>query len=72
MTQATFDIIFSTHPAGLKARVRGEGTLENTVAYWRAIVAELEQAAIARRCCWWTRCAARRCPKSNGGNWSRR
>lgn len=43
MTESSFDITFSVHPAGLKARVRGEGTLENTVAYWRAIVAELEQ-----------------------------
>lgn len=42
MTQATFDIVFSAHPAGLKARVQGEGSLENTLAYWRAIVAELE------------------------------
>jgi hypothetical protein len=41
MTQAPFDIVFSAHPAGLKARVRGEGSLENTLAYWRAIVAEL-------------------------------
>lgn len=43
MTQAAFDIVFSAHPVGLKARVRGEGTLENTVAYWRAIVSELEK-----------------------------
>ncbi|MGH8060945.1 MAG: hypothetical protein ACREO7_02905 [Pseudoxanthomonas sp.] len=42
MTQATFDIVFSAHPAGLKARVQGEGSLENTLAYWRAIEAELE------------------------------
>ena len=41
MTQAPFDIVFSAHPAGLKARVQGEGSLENTLAYWRAIVAEL-------------------------------
>ena len=43
MIQASFDIVFSAHPAGLKARVRGEGSLENTVAYWRAIVSELEK-----------------------------
>jgi hypothetical protein len=42
MTQASFDIVFSAHPVGLKARVQGEGSQENTVAYWRAIVAELE------------------------------
>jgi hypothetical protein len=42
MTQVSFDIVFSAHPVGLKARVGGEGTLENTVAYWQAIVAELE------------------------------
>ena len=41
MTQATFDIVFSIHPVGLKAQVGGEGSLENTLAYWHAIVAEL-------------------------------
>lgn len=41
MTQAPFEMIFSAHPAGLKARVRGEGSFENTLAYWQAIVAEL-------------------------------
>jgi hypothetical protein len=41
MTPASFDIVFSAHPAGLKARVRGEGSLGNTLAYWQAIVAEL-------------------------------
>jgi hypothetical protein len=41
MAQASFDIVFSPHPVGLKARVEGEGSLENTVAYWQAIVAEL-------------------------------
>ena len=41
MAQASFDIVFSPHPAGLKARVQGEGSPGNTVAYWRAIVAEL-------------------------------
>lgn len=43
MTQASFDIVFSAHPVGLNARVRGEGSLENTLTYWRAIVAELER-----------------------------
>lgn len=43
MTQDSFDITFSAHPGGLKARVRGPGTLENTVAYWRAIEAELRR-----------------------------
>ncbi|MGH8027624.1 MAG: hypothetical protein ACREO0_12950, partial [Pseudoxanthomonas sp.] len=43
MTQASFDIAFSMHPAGLRARVTGEASLENTVAYWRAIVSELER-----------------------------
>jgi hypothetical protein len=42
MTQASFDIVFSAHPVGLKARVRGEGSLGNTLAYWQAIVTELE------------------------------
>jgi hypothetical protein len=42
MTQATFQIAFSTHPFGLKAHVRGESLFENTVAYWRAIGAELK------------------------------
>lgn len=41
MTQAPFEIIFSAHPPGLKARVRGEGSLQNMLAYWQAIVAEL-------------------------------
>lgn len=47
MTQATFKIVFSTHPYGLKAHVRGEGVFGNTVAYWRAIVAELERRPAA-------------------------
>jgi hypothetical protein len=42
MTQASFEIVFSTHPFGLKAQVTGEATFENTVAYWHAIVAELD------------------------------
>ena len=41
MTQASFDIVFSAHPVGLRAWVQGEGSLENTLAYWQAIVAEL-------------------------------
>lgn len=41
MNHPTFDIVFSAHAAGLKASVSGEGTLENTLAYWRAIEAEL-------------------------------
>lgn len=41
MAQASFDIVFSAHPVGLKAQVGGEGSLQNTVAYWQAIVAEL-------------------------------
>lgn len=41
MKTASFDIVFSTHRVGLKAVVHGEGTLENTVAYWCAIKAEL-------------------------------
>lgn len=43
MAQASFQIVFSTHPFGLKARVRGEATFESTVAYWYAIVAELDK-----------------------------
>ena len=43
MTQASFEIVFSTQPFGLKARVTGETTFENTVAYWRTIVAELDR-----------------------------
>ncbi len=41
MAKASFDIVFSAHPVGLKAWVRGDGTLRNTLAYWQAIVAEL-------------------------------
>ena len=41
MDKASFEIVFSAHPAGLKAWVRGDGTLPNTLAYWHAIVAEL-------------------------------
>lgn len=47
MTQASFEIKFSTHPFGLKAQVGGEATFENTVAYWRAIAAELEQRPLS-------------------------
>ena len=43
MTQASFEIVFSTHPFGLKARVRGEATFESTVAYWHTILAELDK-----------------------------
>ncbi|MEP6907221.1 MAG: hypothetical protein ABI858_04460 [Pseudoxanthomonas sp.] len=43
MTHTSLQIVFSTHPSGLKAHVRGEGVLPNTVSYWRAIVAELER-----------------------------
>lgn len=43
MAQASFQIVFSTHPFGLKARVRGEATFESAVAYWYAIVAELDK-----------------------------
>ena len=43
MAQASFEIVFYTRPFGLKARVRGLATFENTVAYWYAIVAELEK-----------------------------
>ncbi|MEO6104139.1 MAG: hypothetical protein ABIP44_10945 [Pseudoxanthomonas sp.] len=41
MTEVSFQISFSTHPAGLRAWVTGEGTLQNTLAYWEAIVVEL-------------------------------
>ncbi|MFP7722303.1 hypothetical protein [Lysobacter sp. A3-1-A15] len=37
-----FDIEFSPHPAGLRARVTGEGTLAATRGYWQAIVARLQ------------------------------
>lgn len=43
MIHAPFEIVFSSHPAGLRARVVGEGSLENTVAYWRAIASRLEK-----------------------------
>ncbi|MET0814402.1 MAG: hypothetical protein ABWX88_04355 [Pseudoxanthomonas sp.] len=43
MTQASFEIVFSTHPFGLKAKVSGQATFENTLAYWRAISAELSR-----------------------------
>ena len=41
MTEAAFQIVFSTHPFGLKAQLSGEAVFDNTVAYWRAIVEEL-------------------------------
>lgn len=41
MPDAAFNIGFSAHPAGLRAHVSGEGTLETTIAYWQAIVARL-------------------------------
>jgi hypothetical protein len=47
MSQASFQIAFSTHPFGLKAYVRGEGVFGNTVAYWHALIAELERRPAA-------------------------
>ena len=35
-------IAFSPHPAGLRAHVTGVGTMQNTLAYWQAIVARLQ------------------------------
>ena len=36
-----FEVRFTPHPAGLRARVTGEGTLANTVGYCEAIVPRL-------------------------------
>lgn len=41
MTEAAFQIVFSTHQFGLKAQLSGEAVFDNTVAYWSAIVDEL-------------------------------
>jgi hypothetical protein len=46
MTKEPFDIVFSVHPVGLKARVQGEGSLDNTMAYWLAIVSELAKRPV--------------------------
>lgn len=43
MAQAPLEIVFSTQSFGLKADVRGQASFENTVAYWRAIAAELQR-----------------------------
>lgn len=47
MSQAPdYEIRFSPHPVGLRAHVRGPGTLVNTIAYWQAIVAELQRKPV--------------------------
>lgn len=47
MSQAPdYEIRFAPHPAGLRAHVRGPGTLVNTIAYWQAIVAELQRRPV--------------------------
>ena len=38
-----FQIDFSRHPAGLRVYVAGENTLENTLAYWHAIVEQVRR-----------------------------
>ncbi len=43
MTQAdTYSMHVTSHPAGIRVEVHGEATYENTVAYWRAIIAEVQ------------------------------
>lgn len=47
MSQAPdYEIRFAPHPAGLRVHVRGPGTLVNTIAYWQAIVAELQRKPV--------------------------
>jgi hypothetical protein len=36
-------VVFSRHPAGLRVHVTGASTMENTIAYWRAIMKEAER-----------------------------
>jgi hypothetical protein len=39
-----FAIRFSKHPAGLRAEVSGEQSLENTVAYWTQLLVEVQRS----------------------------
>jgi hypothetical protein len=37
---STLQVDVTPHPLGLRVHVRGEETLENTIAYWRIILAQ--------------------------------
>ena len=43
MRDRPFQIDFSRHPAGLRVHVTGVNSLDNTVAYWLAIAAEVRE-----------------------------
>ena len=38
----TYTLRISPHPAGIRVEVSGESTYDNTVAYWRVIIAEVQ------------------------------
>ncbi len=43
MTQTdTYSMRVMSHPVGIRVEVEGEATYENTVAYWLAIIAEVQ------------------------------
>ena len=43
MTQAdTYSVNITPHPAGIRVEVSGESNYENTLAYWRVIIAEVQ------------------------------
>lgn len=46
-SSAPLQVKFSRRPSLLRVHVTGDSTLENTVAYWQAIVAEIERAPVA-------------------------
>lgn len=38
----TYSLRISPHPAGIRVAVTGESSFDNTVAYWRIIIAEVQ------------------------------
>lgn len=43
MTQTdTYTVSITPHPAGIRIEVSGESNIENTIAYWRLIIAEAQ------------------------------
>ncbi|GAB3096418.1 hypothetical protein [Lysobacter terrae] len=46
-SSAPLQVKFNRRPSQLRVHVTGDSTLENTVAYWQAIVAEVERERVA-------------------------
>ena len=44
-TASSLQVEIAPHPQGLRVHVRGEETLANSIAYWRAILAAARDAA---------------------------